>query len=312
MRNQGGNGYPEKLLSVPLTPPDSHFVQAGCSSSSLPLSRGRKVSTFTHTTLYRYFHCTVSPMKLKAIIVDDEPSNREILQFLLNENCPDVVVAGTADSVAAATELIEAEDPDLVLLDIEMPTGNGFQLLEKYPRARFQVIFTTAYDHYAIRAIRYSALDYLLKPIDPDELKDAVNKAIENAGHSDHNKTIQALLDNLKVNNQHYPTKLIVSDKDGMEVLNIPDLLRCEADGNYSFFTTKDKRRILSSKPLGFYEPLLEKHNFVRIHQSTMVNLDFVTRYVRGRGGYLIMSDGKELEVSRGKKDELMLRLGVG
>jgi two-component system LytT family response regulator len=251
-------------------------------------------------------------MKLKAIIVDDEPSNREILQFLLKENCPEVLIVGTADSVAAASELIESEDPDLVMLDIEMPTGNGFQLLEKYPGARFQVVFTTAYDHYAIRAIRYSAIDYLLKPIDPDELKEAVNKVMGNLGNTGRDKTIQVLLDNLKVTNQHYPTKLIVSDKDGMEVLSIPELMRCEADGNYSYFTTKDKRRILSSKPLGFYEPLLEKHNFVRIHQSTMVNIDFVTRYVRGRGGYLIMSDGKELEVSRGKKDELMLRLGVG
>jgi two-component system LytT family response regulator len=250
-------------------------------------------------------------MKLSAIIVDDEPSNREILAFLLKENCPEVTLVGSAESVAAGAELIRSQDPDLVFLDIEMPTGNGFTLVEQFPNARFKVIFTTAYDHYAIRAIRYSALDYLLKPIDPDELREAVTKGLADSGKQNQQQSLQVLLENLKSSHQQVPNKLIVSDKEGIEVLHIPDLIRCEADGNYTSFVTRDKRNIISSKPLGYYEGLLEKHNFLRIHQSTMVNLDFVTRYVRGRGGYVVMQDGKELEVSRTKKEELLARLGA-
>lgn len=245
---------------------------------------------------------------IRAIVVDDEPYASQALQTLLKKHCPDVVVEAACHSAQEAEERITALQPQLVFLDIEMPHRNGFELLEHFMPASFQVIFTTSYDQYAIKAIRFSALDYLLKPIDPRELQAAVAKATQTANNALLPAQLQLLLQSVRepvsaVNRIALPTL------EGLQMLTIDTILYCMANSNYTTFVMKDKKKLVISRTLKEIEEMLEDHGFLRIHHSHLVNVAAIEKYIRGEGGTVIMIDGTELDVSRSRKETLLKTL---
>lgn len=246
---------------------------------------------------------------MKAILVDDENGSRESLALLLEKYCPQVQVLAKADSMTSALTAIQKYEPELVFLDIEMPNGSGFDLLEKIKDIDFDVVFITAYDHYAIRAIKFSAVDYLLKPVDPEDLKHAVKrveeKRLSKKSLGDKYKT---LLSNVK--SESKLKKVAIPDGDGLVFINLTDIIRCDSDGNYTYFILNNGKKIMSSRTLGEYEEMFEGENFFRIHRSHLVNLDHVKKYIKGEGGYVVLSDNSQVEVSRRKKIEFLEKLG--
>ena len=246
---------------------------------------------------------------IKAIIVDDELGARESLSKMIEKNCKQLEIIAKADSMLAAFEAITNKQPDLVFLDIEMPNGNAFDLLEKFKEINFNIIFTTAYDHYAIKAIKFSALDYILKPIDPEELVEAV-KRFEKKQTDQPNvldKQFKTLLSNVRPENKL--KKVGIPDGDGLIFINLSDIIRCESDGNYTFFILTNGKKIIASRTLGEYEQMFAEDNFFRIHRSHLVNLQHVKKYIKGEGGYVIMSDDSQVEVSRRNKNEFLEKL---
>lgn len=241
---------------------------------------------------------------IKAILVEDEVRGRNTLRALLSRN-PLVQLAGEASNADEAIALINETDPDLVLLDIEMPGKSGLDLLAAIPGRRFDVIFTTAFDSYAIKAIKFSAIDYLLKPIDPEELDAAIAKLIEKRENYLHDpqQEIKNLLENLKSFNKRN-IKLSLPTSDGSLFIPVEDIIRCESDANYTrFFLKNESRPILVSRTLKEYEELLKEYEFCRVHHSHLINLRFIKKYMKGEGGVVVMTDGAEVEVSRRKKE---------
>ena len=242
-----------------------------------------------------------------ALIVDDENKNRESLAKLIDQFCYGVQVIGHAENVKSAEEFIKNNQPQIVFLDIEMPGGNGFTLLEKYENPDFQLIFTTAHADYAIKAIKFAALDYLLKPINVNELKVAVEKAIQNINSSSNteDKRFDVLKNNQK--NEGFDFKKIaLPSLDGIEFYDISEILRCEADRAYCKFYLTNGSKITVSKALREFEDLLNECNFFRVHKSNMVNLSHIKKYVKGKGGYVVLSDESHVNVSVRKKEMLM------
>ena len=242
-----------------------------------------------------------------ALIVDDENKNRESLAKLIEQFCYGVQVIGHAENVKSAEEFIKNNQPQIVFLDIEMPGGNGFTLLEKYENPDFQLIFTTAHADYAIKAIKFAALDYLLKPINVNELKIAVEKAIQNINSSSNteDKRFDVLKNNQK--NEGFDFKKIaLPSLDGIEFYDISEILRCEADRAYCKFYLTNGSKITVSKALREFEDLLNECNFFRVHKSNMVNLNHIKKYVKGKGGYVVLSDESHVNVSVRKKEMLM------
>lgn len=245
---------------------------------------------------------------MKCLVVDDEPKAREVLISLLDEYCPNIEVLGQASSVEQAVNFVKLQSVDLVFLDIEMPGGSGFDFLNQLDHIDFEVIFTTAYDQYAIKAIKFSAVDYLLKPVDPNELTKAVSKAEERVTQAQamsYNE-FQALLENIKPKNKR---KIAIAEGKGMVILSIDQIIRCEADKNYTNIYLKNGEHILSSKNLKEYEEMLKEEAFFRVHQSHLINLNYVEKITKEDGAYLILKDGSQVEVSRRRKSELMNRL---
>ena len=234
-----------------------------------------------------------------ALIVDDEPNNRENLQRLLAQNCPSINVLGTAASVAEAVVQCQRIQPEVVFLDIEMPGGNGFSLLEKLAPVPFKVIFVTAYDAYALEAIKCSALDYILKPIDRNELIKAVDKLRPEASQSQQ-------LDNLGAFLQGGQKKIALSLADEIRLVKLEDIIRIEADNNYCHFSLNNDEEVIVSKHLGHYYALLKGLGFVRVHQSHLVNRTYLDRFVKREGGYLILTNGHQVPVSRTQKEQVM------
>ena len=237
----------------------------------------------------------------KVIIVDDEKGCRDTLQNLL-ENFLEIQIVAQATSVVEAENLINQLQPQLVFLDIEMPGGNGFELLEKFPDINFDIIFTTAFDQYAIKAIKYSALDYLLKPIDPDELKSAINR-FSTKKHDQNliNNQFKTLLSNISEESSHQ--KIAVPDGEGINFVKIKNIIRFQSEGSYTYmYTTEHPKPVLISKPMGEYQEMLINERFSRVHRSHLINLTHVTKYVKSDGGYAVMSDGTKVEVARRKK----------
>ncbi len=239
-------------------------------------------------------------MKLTAIIVDDEVNSRAIIRNYLSKYCPSVTVLGEAASVQETIELLKDHTPDVLFLDVEMPYGNAFDLLEKVPDRTFEIVFVTAYDHYAVEALNAQATYYLLKPIAIDDLIKAVD-------HVTHIKKREAdLLDAVLVPNiTAIDGKITIPVQDGFEVLQISDILYCEADDNYTNIYM-EKGQKLVSKTLKYFETSLHQHGFVRIHKSYLVNISKITRYRKGKGGSVVLSSGKELSVSSSKKGTLL------
>lgn len=247
---------------------------------------------------------------MKAVIIDDEISGAEILRILISRYCPSVKIQAVVLDSASGIEAIRNFKPDLVFLDIEMPIMNGLELLYHVQDISFEVIFTTAYNHYAIQAIKHNALDYLLKPVQSDELEGAVKKAegrLEN-GNRTFNK-IGKLIAQLA--EEKKSQKLAIHSIDGIQFIDINKIVRLNADSNYTHIILTDKRKFTVARTLKEYEDSLQNMNFFRVHKTHLINLDYVEKYLRGEGGYVIMADGTEIEVSRRKKNELIALLSV-
>lgn len=245
---------------------------------------------------------------IKAIIVDDELGARESLSKMIEKNCKQIEVVAKVDSMLSAFEAITNKEPDLVFLDIEMPNGNAFDLLEKFKNINFNIIFTTAYDHYAIKAIKFSAVDYILKPIDPEELINAVKRFENQAGQKNTlDKQFKTLLSNARPENKL--KKVGIPDGDGLVFINLSDIIRCDSDGNYTFFILTSGKKIIASRTLGEYEQMFADDNFFRVHRSHLINLEHVKKYIKGEGGYVVMSDNSQVEVSRRNKTDFLEKL---
>jgi two-component system LytT family response regulator len=246
---------------------------------------------------------------INVIIIDDESKGRESLKKLLEKYCgDDVKILGLGDSVAAAKKLVEMHEPDLVFLDIRMPMGDGFSLLESYDEVPFDVIFTTAYDQYALKAFRFSAIDYLLKPIEIQELKDAVAKIKKknNISEAEHQERFVALKENLTSKNFD---KVTLPTSEGYSFVQRDDIIRLEANGNYTTFYLKDKSKYLITRTLKYYDEMLRDYGFYRVHKSHMVNLRYVTKFIKGRQGFVETINGDRIEVSTRKREELLKAL---
>lgn len=242
---------------------------------------------------------------IKSILVDDEVHCLDTLSILLNDHCPEIMVMAKCMSGRKALEVIEKMKPELVFLDIEMPSMTGFEMLEQYVTIPFSVIFTTSYDQYAIKAIRFSALDYLLKPIDPKELVAAVTK-IGQQNVPPTYEQFRMLMDQILHKDSGF-TKIAVPTTEGFELIPAGQLVRCEAYDNYTHLFLKNKTKIVACRSLKEIEEQLHAFAcFQRVHHSFLVNLNEVIRYIRGEGGYLIMSDGSTVIVSRSRKEALL------
>lgn len=242
---------------------------------------------------------------MKAIIVDDEVISRNVIREYLAKYCPDVQLLGEADSVQTAFTLIRKSAPDILFLDVEMPRGNGFDLLEQLGDVSFETVFVTAYDHYAIQALNYSAAYYLLKPVSIDELVAAVEK-IKKQKQQEHNiPHARLILENLRAEGGRNK-KIVLPLLEGFEVVKVDDILYCEANDNFTDFHFISGGKRMICRNLKFYEELLGNAGFMRVHKSHLVNLDHVVKYTKGKGGQLTMTDGMNISVSPQKKDQLL------
>ncbi|WP_296705720.1 LytTR family DNA-binding domain-containing protein [Algoriphagus sp.] len=247
--------------------------------------------------------------QLKAIIVEDEFHSRETLKGFLREYCPEVLLLEEASSVEDAVIKISGLRPELVFMDIELQTGTGFDVLQRVSHLDFHLIFTTAFEHYAIKAIKFSSIDYLLKPIDMEELQAAVQKALQLSENENRQKLLENLLNNFKSHSSENH-KISLSSSEGVEFIPSKEILFCEANGAYTHFHLQDGRKLLVSKNLKEYENILQGHSFMRVHNSFLINLEEVKKYVRSEGGYIVMNNNKQVSISPSKKDEFLKRMG--
>jgi two-component system LytT family response regulator len=246
---------------------------------------------------------------MKTLIIEDEQKSREMLAGIIQKNCPSLEIVGLAKNVKEGVELIKSKNPELVFLDISMPDGSGFDLLEQVQGHKFELIFATASDQHAIRAIKYSACDYLLKPIDIEELKIAVDKAKQKKAQAPPSmENLQFLIQQLKRTDDNYQ-KITLPTGNAFEIVNLKDIIRCEADTSYTNFFLTDKRKLMVSAGLKHYEELLPEHDFIRVHHHHLINMNHVLRFLKVDGGYAVMSDGTQIEISRRKKDAFLERL---
>lgn len=246
---------------------------------------------------------------IKTILVDDEPRGLASLQKLLQINCTDVDVVSSCTSTEEAIFRIEELHPQLVFLDIAMPVKNGFELLKEFKNIHFEVIFVTAHNQFMIEAFHFSAIDYLLKPVDDDLLADAVNRAKKRIAEKNGSKNIETFIYNMEQKKSPQNMKLCLPSLKGFQVVELNTVLYAESSGNYTNFYFTAQHPVCTSKPMHDYETLLEDAGFVRIHKSYLINLLHVKEYIRGEGGSVLLSNGHEVEVSRRKKDLLMSRM---
>jgi len=245
---------------------------------------------------------------LRAIIVDDEQKSCENLKILLEDFCTNVEVLQMANSVADAIAAIQKHKPDVIFLDIQMQKETGFDLLKKLSEIDFEIVFVTAYSEYAIDAFKFSAIDYLLKPIDISELKAAVAKISKKTTDRLINKKVDILMQNFKAENtDNY--RLAISDADGITFVNINEIIYCEGSSNYTNFYLQNGKKYIVAKTLKEYEELLSNYNFFRIHNSYLINLKEVKKYFRGDGGYVQMSNDEKLDVSKRKKESFLKKI---
>lgn len=248
---------------------------------------------------------------LKALIVDDEANSRASLKGKLDLFCPDIQPIQEAEDIDSAISEIAGGRPDVMFLDVKLAGETGFELLERIQNDgidwRGEVIFTTAHDEFALKAIKFSALDYLLKPIDAEELVKAVRK-VQQINSVEPSAGISVLLENYRATTDS-PKKIVIPSSDGMHIIKVSDILRCESSSNYTQFVLKTGKNLLASKTLKEFDNMLSDHNFERIHKSHLVNMDYVKRYVQSDGGYVIMEDDSRIPVANRKKEHLMALL---
>lgn len=246
--------------------------------------------------------------KLNTIIVDDEPNAVDFIFSIIGEYCPELEVTGKAYDVREGVDIIKDKKPDLVFLDVEMPHGTGFDLLDHFPEKDFDVVFITAFNHYAIKAIKFSAVDYILKPINIKEFIEAVKKVIQKRSDnkSGSNENFKILMENLR---SGAPSRMAIPTSDGMEYLNPKEIIRIEADRSYSWFYLTGNRKILVSRHLKEFQDLLSDRWFFRSHNSHLINLKYVRKYIRKEGGYIEMQDGEQIPISRNRKDLFLIHM---
>lgn len=240
-------------------------------------------------------------MKLNAILVEDEKTSRDILKNYLSKYCPNVTLVGEAENIDEALKLIENNDLDLVFLDVEMPYGNAFDLLEKVDNINFETIFVTAYNQYAMDALNAHASYYLMKPISIEELIKAVNYVSEIKSKE------EALHEEVLVPKTNLVTgKITIPQQDGFEIIDMKDILYCKADDNYTEIYLNNNKKKLVSKTLKYFEDILNNDGFARVHKSYLVNVNEIVKYVKGKGGSVVLSNGKQVMVSASKKSNLL------
>lgn len=242
---------------------------------------------------------------INAVIIDDEQNNIDNLQYLLTRHCPQVQVAGAARNAAEGQALIEQHQPDLVFLDIQMPEKDGFELLQSLPGYRFEVIFVTAFDQYGIQAVKFAAIDYLLKPINAEELKTAVHKVAEKNRQQKQNLQIENLLQLLQHQQQKEEHRIALPTAKETRFVRTQEIVRCESTNNYTTFYFNNRERLMVSKPIYEYEELLSSYGFIRCHQSHLVNKRYIKSWVKEDGGYLLLDDQTQIPISRQKKDSI-------
>jgi two-component system LytT family response regulator len=250
---------------------------------------------------------------IKALIIDDVEKARSALKSDIKTYCPDVLVIGEADGVETGFKLIQHTRPDVIFLDIRMSDGSGFDLIAKLRQQGtipFQIIFTTAYDEYAIKAFKFSATDYLLKPVDHEDLIQAVQKIKPTDVQSSLKENMELLLESMKgikTSNK----RIALNSADKVQVVNVDDIIQCESQKNYTLFYLTNKKQVLVTRTLKEYEDMFEGDNFLRVHHSHLINVKHLKEYVKTDGGYAVMSDGSQVPVSVRKKEQLLSLLGL-
>jgi len=249
---------------------------------------------------------------ITALLIDDDDNLRAGMKSLLSRYAPEIAIMGEADSVKTGTELLLKTDPQVVFLDIHLGDGSGFDLLEevnKRGKLNSQIVFITAHEQYAIKAFRFSALDFLLKPVDPDELEKVISKIKNVLVKSESVAHIDLLLENIRRKVDNFK-RIALSTADGIHLFEISDIIRCESEDNYTKFYIKNNKPVLISKTLKEYEDLLTEHGFERIHQSHLINLAYLKSYIKKDGGYVVMADNSNLPISQRKKERLQELIG--
>jgi two-component system LytT family response regulator len=236
----------------------------------------------------------------KALIIDDENRTRELIAKMIDSFGFDLETFPIGENVQSGIAAIESLRPDIVFLDIQMPDGTGFDLLKSVQNINFEVVFITAHEEFAIKAIKFSALDYLLKPIDPTELREATEKAMKAIEDKRDEQQFEALQNNIQPTQKK---RLVLKTQESVHVVELEEIIRCEADRNYTSFFLTGGKKILVSKTLKDYEILLSSFNFLRVQQSHLINLNFVDRYDKGNGGSVVMKDGSQVPLSPAKRD---------
>ena len=242
---------------------------------------------------------------IRTIIVDDEPRARESLRLILNKFFPDFDIVGEASGVEEAFNVITKEKPKVVFLDIKMPDGSGFDLLKKFQQIDFRVVFVTAFEEYALDAIKFSAFDYILKPVNPVELLKTVSNCIVEEMAENYSAKFEAFFSNFNPNHEK-PQKIVLKTAERIQVVDVANIIRCEADNAYTTFYLHDGPSVLVSKGLKHFEELLQGSNFMRVHQSHLINLDYISYFNKQDGGSLVMNDNSNVPVSSLKRPALL------
>jgi two-component system LytT family response regulator len=242
---------------------------------------------------------------LKAVLVEDEAISRETLKGYILKYCQGVEIVGEGASVQEGLDVIKKTNPDIVFLDVEMPFGTGFDLLEQLDDIRFETVFVTAYSNYAMKALNYSASYYILKPVDIDELVKAVDKIREERKSKDYSLHTKILVENLHTA-QGQKKKIVLPILDGFEVVEVKDVIRCQANDNFTDFIMTDGTKKLICRTLKFYDEILSELGFLRVHRSHLINMEYVKGYKKGKGGQVLMSDGSMVDVSPNRKDDFL------
>ena len=242
---------------------------------------------------------------ISCVLIDDEKNALEMMEWLLKTYCPQVEIAAMCNSSEQGVEVINRLRPDIVFLDIEMPNMNGFDMLEKFDRLFFDVVFCTAYDQFAIKAFKYSALNYLLKPVDPDDLKMTIRR-IEEKRSSPTREQFDLLLQTMKQGSKTTPQRIALTTGDGLIFVPTADIIYCEAESNYTNVVLNGGKKILVSKVLKDIDESLSGPDFYRVHSSFLININRIKKFVRGEGGYIIMDNDATISISRSKRQEFM------
>lgn len=242
---------------------------------------------------------------IKIFILEDEKPVLDTITDIVQNYCENSEIIGTARTISSAKEIMQKSEPDLVLLDINLPDGTSFELLEHFNQPNFKIIFITAFEEFAIKAIKLSAIDYLVKPIDPIELIDAIKRAKDALNQKNNKLELNALLANIK-NISDKPKKIILKTAESIYLIDVQDIMHCESDGAYTRFYINDGKKIFISKILKDYEDLLEDCGFMRIHKSHIINLNYIDRFEKADGGSVILKDQSSIPVSVRKKDALL------